>query len=203
MVRVEEQVYLMMEYMSLGSVKSGMKWMDGNVRNMLDVAAQSAAGMIHLHDKGIMHRDLALRNILFASSGNGFLAKVADFGMSRATDEGHYNSRGGKIAIKWAAPEALQHQQFSNASDVWAFGITLWELFSNGAEPYPGTTMLEASQMIFEGHRMEPPASCPEDIQNLIRQMWETDASRRPSFHEITDRLSNARDKCTQTKYHQ
>eukprot|EP01119_Soliformovum_irregulare_P021045 TRINITY_DN691_c0_g1_i4.p2 TRINITY_DN691_c0_g1~~TRINITY_DN691_c0_g1_i4.p2 ORF type:complete len:123 (+),score=29.61 TRINITY_DN691_c0_g1_i4:24-371(+) len=115
MVRVEEQVYLMMEYMSLGSVKSGMKWMDGNVRNMLDVAAQSAAGMIHLHDKGIMHRDLALRNILFASSGNGFLAKVADFGMSRATDE---------------------------------------------------------------GHRMEPPASCPEDIQNLIRQMWETDASR-------------------------
>eukprot|EP01119_Soliformovum_irregulare_P009844 TRINITY_DN236_c0_g1_i31.p1 TRINITY_DN236_c0_g1~~TRINITY_DN236_c0_g1_i31.p1 ORF type:complete len:1303 (+),score=262.43 TRINITY_DN236_c0_g1_i31:316-3909(+) len=196
MVRVEEQVYLMMEYMSLGSVKSGMKMLDGNVRSMLDVAAQSAAGMIHLHDKGILHRDLALRNILFANAGSGFVAKVADFGMSRVAEKGHYSSIGGKIAVKWAAPEVLDHHQFSKASDVWAFGVTLWELFSNGSDPYPGMTMSETNERVPEGHRMTPPTSCPQQIQKLILQMWETDPSHRPSFHKICDALSNARDQC-------
>eukprot|EP01119_Soliformovum_irregulare_P022069 TRINITY_DN747_c0_g1_i1.p1 TRINITY_DN747_c0_g1~~TRINITY_DN747_c0_g1_i1.p1 ORF type:complete len:1284 (+),score=325.47 TRINITY_DN747_c0_g1_i1:126-3977(+) len=195
MAKVDQHVYLMMEYMSLGSVKNQTKSLNSLV-NVLDVAAQCAAGMIHLHDKGIVHRDLALRNILFARTDDGFVAKVADFGMSRTTEQGHYTSAGGKIAIKWAAPEILQYQQFSNASDVWAFGVTLWELFSDGANPYPGMTMTEANQKIVDGYRMEPPKSCPDDIQRLMQQIWQTDPSCRPSFREISDRLIKARDEC-------
>lgn len=91
--------------------------------------------------------------------------------MSRATEEGQYNSKGGKIAIKWCSPEVLDHHQFSRASDVWAFGCTLWELFTNGQDPYPNFSTQEIGDKVVQGYRSEPPTDCPEDVRCRLDEM--------------------------------
>uniref|UniRef100_A0A3B4AM10 Protein kinase domain-containing protein n=1 Tax=Periophthalmus magnuspinnatus TaxID=409849 RepID=A0A3B4AM10_9GOBI len=118
----------------------------------------------YLEEKNFVHRDLAARNVLLVKP---HYAKISDFGLSKAlnADESYYKSRsGGKWPLKWYAPECLSHRKFSSKSDVWSFGITMWEAFSYGGKPY--------KDFLKSGQRLERPAVCPEKMYSLMLECW-------------------------------
>jgi len=118
------------------------------------------------------------------------LSKVADFGLSRElNDKQYYSSKAGNMAIKWTAPEALTMQKFSHQSDVWSFGICLYELFSRGRTPYFNFSNSEAAEKVVNGYRMEKPMDCPDGVYNIMMQCWEQDPRKRIKFSEIVEAL--------------
>nr|CAH7742179.1 unnamed protein product [Callosobruchus chinensis] len=135
----------------------------------------------------LVHRDLAARNILLASKNQ---AKISDFGLSRAFGQGHqyYQAKeGGKWPLKWYAPESYNYGQFSNKSDVWSFGVTIWEMYTFGQTPYGDLKGSEAIKLIEEGERLKQPESCPDHIYDIMKRCWEYKAAGRPSFQELVD----------------
>ncbi|XP_043078616.1 megakaryocyte-associated tyrosine-protein kinase isoform X2 [Puntigrus tetrazona] len=140
-------------------------------------------GMEHLESKKLLHRDLAGRNILVSEDS---VAKISDFGLAKVSSTATDNS---KLPIKWTAPEALKNKKFSTQSDVWSYGVLLWEIFSYGRQPYPKMSVSEVRERVDQGHRMEPPDQCPPDVYGLMTSCWETDPKRRPSFHKLRERL--------------
>eukprot|EP01119_Soliformovum_irregulare_P004617 TRINITY_DN1567_c2_g1_i5.p2 TRINITY_DN1567_c2_g1~~TRINITY_DN1567_c2_g1_i5.p2 ORF type:complete len:317 (-),score=101.73 TRINITY_DN1567_c2_g1_i5:64-1014(-) len=179
--KVDGEQYIVMEWMSLGSLGTMVSKIN-DMTVLLDIARQCAAGMIHLAGKKIIHRDLALRNVLLTSSEKGaYVAKIADFGMSRITEKGDYNVEGDHIPIKWCAPEILQKSEFSTRSDAWAFGILLWELFT-AQSPYPNMTNKEAADKVCEGYHMDPPSTAPQSVQDLMLKLWSFKPEDRPTF---------------------
>ncbi|XP_075060914.1 megakaryocyte-associated tyrosine-protein kinase isoform X5 [Mixophyes fleayi] len=142
-----------------------------------------AQGMQYLEEKRLVHRDLAARNILVAENGE---AKISDFGLSKSKFLPDDQNR---LPIKWTAPEALHHNKFSSRSDVWSFGILLWEIFSYGRAPYPKMCVKEVAEEVQNGYRMESPENCHHVIYTLMRSCWEDDPGKRPSFKKLKERL--------------
>jgi len=145
--------------------------------------------MIYLSGRNIVHRDIAARNLLVNSPTIGvrsYIVKVGDFGMSKLMFEGSaYNSTKKVFARQWSAPEVIQSQSFSTASDVFSFGTTLWELFSYAQVPFHTCSPSQAAERILKGNMLPQPAHCPTSIFRLIQQCWELDISSRPTFVEI------------------
>ncbi|XP_055693525.1 tyrosine-protein kinase Shark isoform X2 [Lutzomyia longipalpis] len=150
-------------------------------------ASQIACGMNYLEKQHYVHRDLAARNILLASKNQ---AKISDFGLSRALamDNDYYKaSQGGKWPIKWYAQESFNYGTFSHASDVWSFGITLWEMYTLGEPPYGDMKGVDVIKLIEEGKRLLKPTLCPDDIFERMENCWNYNPKDRPTFRHLTE----------------
>ncbi|KAF1399736.1 Ephrin type-A receptor 2, partial [Spheniscus magellanicus] len=148
-----------------------------------------AAGMKYLANMNYVHRDLAARNILVNSN---LVCKVSDFGLSRVLEddpEATYTTSGGKIPIRWTAPEAISYRKFTSASDVWSYGIVMWEVMSYGERPYWELSNHEVMKAINEGFRLPAPLDCPSTIYQLMMQCWQQERGRRPKFADIVSIL--------------
>ena len=147
-----------------------------------------ADGMAHLVHKKFIHRDLAARNILIA---NDMSCRIADFGMSRnLTSEDYYKSKGGQIPLRWTAPEAILYNRYSEKSDVWAYGMTLYEIWTLGCKPWQDNTNEDIIGFIEGGEMPLQPGGCPDDVYNIMMQTWRYSSADRPGFSEIKQMLS-------------
>ncbi|CAF2625603.1 unnamed protein product [Rotaria sp. Silwood2] len=146
-------------------------------------ASQIADGMAYMERKGIVHRDLAARNILMQSTDQ---VKISDFGLSRRIDADVYMQKSdSKIPVKWYAPESISIGKFTTKSDVWSFGITLWEMFSYAATPYGDMSGTDVYYFLQHGKRLERPSRCPSATYQLMLKCWEWDEKKRPTFSEL------------------
>ena len=185
----EEPIYIITELMKHGSL---LEYLRGDGRSLklpqlIDMGAQVAAGMAYLEEKNCIHRDLAARNILV---GEHLICKVADFSLARVINEDIYEAHtGAKFPIKWIAPEAAMYNRFSIKSDVWSFGILLYELITFGRFPYPGMNNAQVLEAHQTGYRMPCPMGCPEQLYEIMRECWKDDAASRPTFEMLQWRL--------------
>ncbi|XP_073249604.1 ephrin type-A receptor 4-like isoform X5 [Porites lutea] len=181
---------ILTEFLESGSLDKFLKEHKGLLTSLqlVGMARGVACGIVYLSEMNLIHRDLAARNILV---GENMLCKVSDFGLSRelAEDSPVYETQGGKIAVRWTSPEALQHRVFSSASDVWSYGILLWEIMSFADRPYWGWSNSEVMDRVQFGYRLPAPKDCPEIIHGIMMDCWQSDPSKRPKFEEIVNRL--------------
>ncbi|MED6292029.1 Ephrin type-B receptor 5 [Characodon lateralis] len=150
------------------------------------------AGMRYLSERNFVHRDLAARNVLVNSN---LVCKVSDFGLSRLMRGLDHNvptytaSLGSKIPVRWTAPEAFQHRKFSTASDIWSFGILMWEVMSYGERPYWDMSNQEVMKAVADQYRLPPPHSCPPALHSVMLQCWQAERGDRPGFDQLLSSL--------------
>eukprot|EP00066_Takifugu_rubripes_P022639 XP_011611905.1 PREDICTED: ephrin type-B receptor 2 [Takifugu rubripes] len=181
-------VMIITEFMENGSLDAFLRVHGDQLVGML---RGIASGMKYLADMNYVHRDLAARNILVNSN---LVCKVSDFGLSRfleddTSDPTYTSALGGKIPIRWTAPEAIQYRKFTSASDVWSYGIVMWEVMSYGERPYWDMTNQDVINAIEQDYRLPPPMDCPSTLHQLMLDCWQKDRNNRPKFSQIVNNL--------------
>uniref|UniRef100_A0A914V1C6 Protein kinase domain-containing protein n=1 Tax=Plectus sambesii TaxID=2011161 RepID=A0A914V1C6_9BILA len=151
-------------------------------KDLLSFAWQISDGMDFLSSKGCIHRDIAARNILVDENK---VAKIGDFGLCRLMDTATYTTRGGRLPIKWMALESLQDYQYTTKSDVWSFGVLLYELFSLGAVPYSWVQPADMVDYLRSGKRLEKPEHCADNVYSIMQECWKDKPDERPFFSDL------------------
>ncbi|KAL1007310.1 hypothetical protein UPYG_G00084820 [Umbra pygmaea] len=188
----KQPIYIIMELVQGGDFLSFLRCEGHNLKSsmLLKMVENVASGMEYLESKKCIHRDLAARNCLVSEQS---VVKISDFGMSREQPDGVYSAAGThrQIPVKWTAPEALNYGRYSMESDVWSFGVLLWEAFSRGVIPYTSMTNQQTRDELEKGYRMPPPNSCPPEVYAIMYRCWEYDSRKRPSFSKLRVELGD------------
>ena len=182
----EEPIYIVTELMKHGSLQEYLRGEGRSLHlpQLIDMSAQVASGMAYLEEHNYIHCDLGARNILV---GDRVICKIAGFSHARLLDKGIYEPEPhvvGKLWIKWTAPEALLNYRFTIKSDVWSFGIVLFEIMTYGRMPYPGMTTHEVLNALQKGYRM-PCYKCPDKLHDVMLGCWKKEPLNRPSFETL------------------
>ncbi|TRY66894.1 hypothetical protein DNTS_028506, partial [Danionella cerebrum] len=188
-VITENPVWIIMELCTLGELRSFLQ-----IRKYsLDLASlilflyQLSTALAYLESKRFVHRDIAARNVLVSSVD---CVKLGDFGLSRyMEDSSYYKASKGKLPIKWMAPESINFRRFTSASDVWMFGVCMWEILMYGVKPFQGVKNNDVIGRIENGERLAMPPNCPPTLYSLMTKCWAYDPSKRPRFTELKAQL--------------
>nr|4HW7_A Chain A, Macrophage colony-stimulating factor 1 receptor [Homo sapiens]4R7H_A Chain A, Macrophage colony-stimulating factor 1 receptor [Homo sapiens]4R7I_A Chain A, Macrophage colony-stimulating factor 1 receptor [Homo sapiens]6N33_A Chain A, Macrophage colony-stimulating factor 1 receptor [Homo sapiens]7MFC_A Chain A, Macrophage colony-stimulating factor 1 receptor [Homo sapiens] len=178
--------------LSPGQDPEGLDKEDGRpleLRDLLHFSSQVAQGMAFLASKNCIHRDVAARNVLLT---NGHVAKIGDFGLARdIMNDSNYIVKGNaRLPVKWMAPESIFDSVYTVQSDVWSYGILLWEIFSLGLNPYPGILVnSKFYKLVKDGYQMAQPAFAPKNIYSIMQACWALEPTHRPTFQQITSFL--------------
>ncbi|CDQ71938.1 unnamed protein product [Oncorhynchus mykiss] len=187
-----EPIYIITEYMSNGSLLDFLKSETGckvQLPKLIDFSAQIAEGMAYIEKKNYIHRDLRTANVLVSES---LLCKIADFGLARVIEDDQYTAReGAKFPIKWTAPEAINFGSFTIKSDMWSFGVLLYEIITYGKIPYPGMSNGEVMTSVQKGYRMPRPENCPNELYDIMTTCWKSKPDDRPTFDYIQSVLDD------------
>ncbi|XP_054646905.1 tyrosine-protein kinase ZAP-70 [Dunckerocampus dactyliophorus] len=186
-----ESLMLVMEMASAGPLNKFLSSRKDTVtvEIIVNLMHQVSMGMKYLEEKNFVHRDLAARNVLLV---NEKFAKISDFGLSKAlgADDNYYKSRSaGPWPLKWYAPESINYRKFSSKSDVWSYGVTMWEAFSYGGKPYKKMKQVEVNSFIKSGQRLACPAKCPERMYAVMQECWTYKHEDRPDFKKVEESM--------------
>ncbi|XP_065332211.1 proto-oncogene tyrosine-protein kinase receptor Ret isoform X2 [Cloeon dipterum] len=195
------QIFIIIEYADKGSLRGylrgcrrgGRQALERerlSLKTLISYAWQISKGMEYLSEMKMVHRDLAARNILLTSKG---VCKVSDFGLSRDVyeDDTYLKQSRGKVPVKWMALESLSDQVYTSKSDVWSYGVLIWELLTLGLAPYPGIAIQNLYDLLLSGYRMENPVPNSQcKLYHLMQACWATYPTDRPSFMQITSILN-------------
>ena len=175
--------YIITEYMKHGNLLDYLHECAGQkLLKVINMAKQIAEGMVYLEEQNYVHRDIAARNILV---GDGMVCKIANFGLTQLVHEAGCNDDGRKLSFKWTAPEALLFNRFSVKSDVWSFGVLLYEIITYGSFPYPTLTNDKVIEKVTHGYRMPKPKMCSYMYYNIMLKCWREEPENRPSFERL------------------
>uniref|UniRef100_A0A4W5MSL7 Fibroblast growth factor receptor n=1 Tax=Hucho hucho TaxID=62062 RepID=A0A4W5MSL7_9TELE len=213
----EGPLYVIVEYASKGNLREylrarrppGMEYSyDINrcsdeqlaFKDLVSCTYQVARGMEYLASQKCIHRDLAARNVLVTESN---FMKIADFGLARDVHNIDYYKKttNGRLPVKWMAPEALFDRVYTHQSDVWSFGVLMWEIFTLGGSPYPGIPVEELFKLLKEGHRMDKPGNCTNELYMMMKDCWHAISSHRPTFKQLVEDLDRILTLVTNEEY--
>uniref|UniRef100_A0A3B1IW00 Focal adhesion kinase 1 n=1 Tax=Astyanax mexicanus TaxID=7994 RepID=A0A3B1IW00_ASTMX len=189
-VITENPVWIIMELCTLGELRSFLQVRKYNLdlATLILFAYQLSTALAYLESKRFVHRDIAARNVLVSSAD---CVKLGDFGLSRyMEDSSYYKASKGKLPIKWMAPESINFRRFTSASDVWMFGVCMWEILMYGIKPFQGVKNNDVIGRIENGERLAMPHNCPPTLYSLMTKCWAYDPSKRPRFTELKTQLS-------------
>ena len=186
----EVPIYIIMELMKYGTLLDYLKSerTSLNFPQLIDMGVQVAAGMAYLEEKKCIHRDLAAKNIYVTIN---HICKLAGLSVMRVSENAIGSQNRGMSPVKWTAPEALLHASFTIKSDVWSFGILLYELITYGETPYPDMNNAQVVEALQTGYRMPCPPDCPDGLFEIMTECWGSDPDSRPTFESILYQLEN------------
>jgi len=184
--------YIVLEFVAKGSLDELIQKKQLTLLEVMQIAKQVVGGMIYLHDQcNVIHRDLSARNVLVNEEEGKYQAKLSDFGLSKQVSEASfYGEDSDGVPVKWSPPEVLRFRKFSFQSDVWSFGVFLWELLE-ASVPYPTMSNSEAMNAVIGGYRLPRPQLCNDAVYELMMKCWSLQTEERPLFKQISKTLED------------